>query len=169
MITSHFNRITILNFLVSFFVNKNSKCQEIIFENEAIISSIIEHYKISSLSKKASRIANPYKNESLYITIITAVDFFKLKSEVDSSYIEQQLETNLSIKWNKSFLPSSLRLKKKSGTYLSIPLYLNKEKTLALIYHSEYVGPLAAEGHFDLIKTVNMKWIVFGYYPLWIS
>ncbi len=169
MIRYYLQKAPTLVIVVCLLIKSNTFYQNIKEECNPVISSIINHYQISELSKRSGSIANLKFKESGLQDIFSAIEFFNIRSIVDSAYMVDQLKTNNKILWKRKDFSIKIVIKNRASVYLSIPIFLNKEKSIALVYHTEYSGPLAAEGHFDLLIRIDQKWIVDKYYPLWMS
>jgi len=124
-----------------------------------VLNQLIEINNVEILSKKAKalKIVDPSRDEFINWCINVGEDRIKL-SQIDSAFIREQINSYSEIKWDRRRIDKNIKIKKKSVDYFTIPLFLNEDKNLFIIYHSQYAGPTAAEGKYELYKKVNNEW-----------
>ena len=138
---------------------ESSKCQVQTNEIYDVLNQLIEINNVKVLSKKAKPldIQNPSKHEFIYWCTNNGDEKIDLW-QVDSVFITEQINRIPEIKWDKKNIHKKIKLRKKSVDYFTIPLFLNRNKDLFIVYHSQYSGPLVSEGRYELYKRVNNKW-----------
>ena len=156
--------------ILTFFLTGNLLCQVKSIDIYEVLNSLIEINNVESLSKKAKSLKtdDPYLEQFVDWCLNVGEEKIDI-SELDSTYVKEQLEEHQEIKWEKKKVVKKIKIKRKSVDYFSIPLFLNKEKTLVIVYHSEYCGPLAAEGKFELYQKTDGKWKLINVMPIWVS
>lgn len=124
-----------------------------------VLNQLIEINNVEILSKKAKalKIVDPSRDEFINWRINVGEDRIKL-SQIDSAFIREQINSYSEIKWDRRRIDKNIKVKKKSVDYFTIPLFLNEDKNLFIIYHSQYAGSTAAEGKYELYKKVNNEW-----------
>lgn len=58
---------------------------------------------------------------------------------------------------------------RKSVDYFTIPLFLNKNMDLFVVYHRGFVGSKDGQGKLELYKKVNGVWKLINLYLEWVS
>ncbi|NOX86551.1 MAG: hypothetical protein GXO86_11420, partial [Chlorobi bacterium] len=122
------------------------------------------------LNKKAKSfdIEKPFQNEFIDWCTKTGDERIDL-SQVDSVFIMEQISRYNEIKWDKKRIDKKIKIRKKSIDYFTIPLFLNKKKDLIIVFHRQYLGPLAAERKYELYKKVNNKWKLINIQLVFVS
>jgi hypothetical protein len=135
-----------------------------------VLNEILKLNKVESLqlSSKAFDIPNPIQHEFIEWCINQAENKID-KSLVDSAFIIEQTKKFNELKWNKKKIEKEIEIQKKATHYFSIPLFLNERKDIVIVYHSEYYGPLAASGTYEMYQKINNKWKLKTIMLLWIS
>ncbi len=152
-------RRPIVIWILILLLTESLKCQVQTNEIYDVLNQLIEINNVKVLSKKAKSfdIKNPLKHEFIYWCMNNGDEEIDL-SQVDSVFITEQINRIPEIKWDKKKIHKKIKIRKKSIDYFTIPLFLNKNKDLIIVYHSQYSGPLASEGRYELYQKVNNKW-----------
>ena len=134
------------------------------------INQILKINNVNTLSKNAKPlvIKSPSKNEFLKWCINSGNERIN-SSQIDSLFLIQQITDCQNFKWDKNKLTKKVKLKNKATHYFTIPLFLNKDKDLFIVFHQEYSGPLAGQGTFELYRKVNNEWKLINISVEWVS
>lgn len=134
-----------------------------------MLNALVESYDIESLSRNSRALVIPDPKQHEFIDYcINNEDKFDY-SLVDSSFIVEQTSLFNQIKWDKRKLEREIKITKKATHYFSIPLFLNSRKDIVIVYHSEYYGPLAASGMYEMYRKIDNKWILKTIMLIWIA
>lgn len=136
-----------------------------------VLNALIERHNIESLNResRSMTIPNPGQHEFIDWCVNQAEDKID-KSMIDSAFIVEQTSIYNKLKWDKRKFEKEIKIKNKKAThYFSIPLFLNSGKDIVILYHTEYYGPLAASGSYEMYQKIDNKWIIKAIMPVWIS
>jgi hypothetical protein len=135
-----------------------------------VLNQLIKINNVEILSKKAKALSieDPYKDEFIIWCINDGEDRIKL-SQIDSSLMMKQIHSYVEIKWDKRRINKNIKIKKKSVNHFTIPLFLNEDKNLFIVYHRQYAGPMAAQGTYELYKKVNNEWKLINVQLVFVS
>jgi hypothetical protein len=134
------------------------------------INQLIEINNVKTISKGAKplNINKSSMKEYFYWCLNFGPEKIRI-SEIDSAFIKNQLSNPKALIWDKKKLNNKAKIKRKAVDYFTIPLFLNKNMDLFVIYHTSYVGPLDAKGTLELYKKINSEWKLFSLNLEWIS
>jgi hypothetical protein len=134
------------------------------------INQILEINNVITLSKEAKPlvIKSPSQNEFLNWCISSGTERIT-SSQIDSLFLIQQITDCQDFKWDKNSLTKKVKLKNKATHYFTLPLFLNKDKDLFIVFHQENKGSLAGQGRFELYRKVNSKWKLINISVEWVS
>ena len=167
----HYNMMK-KNMLISLFLftTFNIYCQVQPNDMYDAMNQILEINNVNTLSKNAKPlvIKSPSQNEFLKWCISTGNERIN-SSQIDSLFLMQQITDCQNFKWDKNKLTKKVKLKNKSTHYFTIPLFLNKDKDLIIVFHQEYGGPLAGQGTFELYRKVSNLWKLINISVEWVS
>lgn len=151
-------RIIIISFLTSILTG-NLFCQVLEKEIYEVMNQLLEINNVEILSKtsKTLKIENPRKHEFIDWCVKTGEERI-IVSQIDSAFIIEQIISLNEIKWKKDKIDKSIKIKKNAVDYFTIPLFLNQDKNLVIVFHGQYCSPLSFEGKYELYKLVNGKW-----------
>jgi hypothetical protein len=157
------------NLIISLFVLLSGKlfCQVQQSDIYDAINQLVVINNVETLYKKSKplKIKSFTENEIIKWWMSTGDERISI-SQIDTVFINQQIKTIKELKWDKSKLNKIVKLRKKAHHYFTIPLFLNKDKDLFIVFHLAYYGPLASENIYELYKKKNNVWTRIN---LWIE
>ena len=156
--------------ILTFLLTGSLFCQVQTKDIYDVLNRIIEINHVEVLNKKAVAfdIGKPSQNE--FIVWCTKAGDKRIDlSQVDSVFIMEQIERYHEMKWDKKNIDKKIRFRKRSSDYFTIPLFLNKNKDLVIVYHRQYSGPLASEGKYELYEKVNDQWKLINIQIVFVS
>ncbi len=126
--------------------------------------------------------------------IDSTITFSELINQIDTNYINFQLSEKKHSRWKKKFIerkeirffrnfsfkslfieinellnPLEDKVLKIAQYTVSIPIFLDKQKSYAYVYITSYRGPLAGNGGFVLYRKINGIWKPISYCNFWMS
>jgi hypothetical protein len=134
-----------------------------------VINAFIDRCQITNLSKKSFNIIDPIKNPNAFNEFVEQIKNTLPLQNLDTNYMKEQLTLISIIKWKKSDFSRIIHLRLKATDYVSTPLFLNRDNSVCIIYHRQYVGPLDASGFYEIYQKENSSWKFLDLILLWIS
>jgi hypothetical protein len=134
------------------------------------LNQLIEINNVTVLNKKTQilLIKFPSQNEFLNWCISSGPDKI-LRSQIDSAFILIQTNNSSVLKWDKKKINRKIKFDNIPTDSFTIPLFLNCDMNLFIVWHEEYVGRLMSQGKYELYKKVGAKWKLINQFLYFVS
>ena len=163
-------RKLVLTIFAPFRQNEVIYCQVTEADYYNVLNQIIEINNVTILSKNGKAIKRQvlYQDKFIEWCIEAGNNKINLK-QIDSPFIEKQINGPKVLRWDKNKITKAIKIRRYSIDYFTIPLFLNQEKDLVMVFHSAVYGRLAGEGNYELYQKQGKQWKLINHKPLWIS